>query len=124
MQGRQRVHTAAQRQFVVLKGCWTVCMARAGPRLTQREVPAVDELCGWLIMLGRRQCAAIDGVAIRGTRGAAGQLLTTRRAPAEGCLAEPQALATDAGRLSHTARTCNVDDPHHACRHDTSVASA
>ena len=97
--------------------------ACSGPGRTQREVPAVDELSGWLVMLGRRRSAVIDGGAIWTSRRAAGQSLTTRRAPAEQCLAEALALAIDAGRLSDTARTCTIGDPHHACRHDTPVAT-
>ena len=83
----------------------------------------MNELSGWLIMLGKRLCAVTDGGAIRGPRRAAGEPLATRGAPAETCVAEAQALAIDAGRLSDTARTRRVGDPHHACRHDTSVAA-
>ena len=115
---------AAQPQVVLLERLLDSLLAKSGAGLTQREVPAVNELSGWLIMLSRRRCAATDGGAIRGPRCATRLSLTMRRAPAERCLAEAQGLAIDAGRLSDTARTCNAGDSHHACRRDTSVASA
>ena len=52
--------TGNSAQLVLLERLSSTLYADSGPGLTQREVPAVDELGGWLIMLGRRRCAAID----------------------------------------------------------------